>query len=437
MKLCHRRFLLLTLSYMFVFWVLLAVLRNPSIQTFRSIVGNWILDNDLYPCTFRKLPMLYQHGDSHYFVVWETTCPSGDPMVEWWTSDMHSHVYTEPWYRRIDANHHRYTAIFGPTGNASNVFYKVNNYRQSTQQYKIHRPAKHALHRVLVMADNQNGPSNFRKVLARISKFYGSNTPDSILHVGDSVQTARSLKDWQKQLFSPMEDIGGMQHRTPTIFVPGNHDHDKRRKPNNSNLYTDMYHGLFDSEDLGNSAVVDGKYHRFYHSVSVGTARIIVLDAECPSAEQSEFLEHELQSPEFQNAEFKIVAIHIPPYIEFWDPYTWNDKGEKHWGEHIRIEYDPMFRKYGVDLVISGHQHNYQRSTVHRGPGYERDDPITYAIVGGAGGRLDLRRVEDYHMYNVTYLDHHFVSLDIESKRLHWVARNIADETVDEFVLQH
>ncbi|ORX68683.1 Metallo-dependent phosphatase, partial [Linderina pennispora] len=358
-------------------------------------------------------------------------------MVEWWTKASHGHAFIEPWYRRIDANHHRYTAIFGPAGNASDVFYKINNYRQSTQQYRIHRRTKHSLHRVLVMADNQNGPSNFRRVLARVRKFYGSNIPDTILHVGDSVQTARKLNDWQKQLFSPMEDFGGLQHNVPTIFVPGNHDHDKSRKPNNNNLYTDMYHRLLESEDLGKSSVVDGEYHRFYHSVSVGTARIIVLDAECPSTEQSEFLESELQSAAFQDAEFKIVAIHIPPYIEFWDPFTWNDKGEKHWGEHIRIEYDPLFRKHGVDLVISGHQHNYQRSTIHRGPGYGKNDTITYAIVGGAGGSLDLRRVENYHMYNVTYLDHHFVSLDIEDKRLHWVAHNIAGQTVDEFVLQH
>ncbi|KAJ1926723.1 hypothetical protein EC988_010277, partial [Linderina pennispora] len=130
-----------------------------------------------------------------------------------------------------------------------------------------------------------------------------------------------------------------------------------------------MYHGLFDSEDLSKTSVANSTYHQSYHSLSVGTARIIVLDAECPSPEQSAFLNRELQSAVFQGAEFKIIAIHVPPYVEFWDPYAWNGKGEKHWDEHIRTEYDPLSRKHGVDLVISGHQHNYQRLAVHRGSG--------------------------------------------------------------------
>ncbi|KAJ1939272.1 hypothetical protein FBU59_004178, partial [Linderina macrospora] len=287
----------------------------------------------------------------------------------------------------------RNPAIFGPVGSASEVFYKVNDYRHSTQQYRIHRPVKHSLHRILVVADNQNESADFRRILARARTLYGPDGyPDIILHAGDALQEHHKLEDWQNQFFAPLEDIGGMQHRSPIIFVPGNHDHDKSRLPKNSNYYTDMYHGLFDSEDLGNLAADNGEYHRFYHSVSVGTARIIVLDSECPSTEQSEFLRHELQSPEFQSAEFKIIAIHVPPYIEFWNPHAWNDMGEKHWDEHIRTEYDPLFRKYGVDLVISGHQHNYQRSTVHRGPGHAPGDSITYTIVGGAGGGLDLQR---------------------------------------------
>ncbi|KAJ1890484.1 hypothetical protein LPJ66_007453, partial [Kickxella alabastrina] len=99
--------------------------------------------------------------------------------------------------------------------------------------------------------------------------------------------------------------------------------------------------------------------------------------------------------------------------------------------------YDPLFRKHGVDLVISGHQHNYQRSTVQRNlENATLADSITYAIVGGAGGTLDLQRVEDWNMYNVTYLKHHYVSLDIEERRLRWSARNVAGTVFDHFVIE-
>ncbi|KAI8325623.1 Metallo-dependent phosphatase [Martensiomyces pterosporus] len=438
MRYYHSRWFVLLAVQLAGILTLVLMLRDSRIQTLRSTAFDWLNERNMYPCAFRKLPMVYEHGDSHYYVVWETTCPSGNPLLEWWTDSSSRaglpSLYVEPWYKKIDGNHHRYTAIFGPVHNSTNVHYQINNYKFSTKSYTIARPERSALNRVLVIADNQNGPTVFRRVLSKIRGYYGTgNRPDTILHVGDSVQIVEKLADWHNQLFSPMEDGGGLHHSSPIIFVPGNHDHDKSRKPDNANVYTDMYHGILDTDGLGKKAATDGTYHQFHHSVTVGSARIIVLDAECHSPEQSEFLKRELQSPEFANAVFRIVAVHIPPYIEYWDPTAWNKGGEKHWGEHIRLEYDPLFREYGVDLVISGHQHNYQRATVRRGGTPTDSGSITYAIVGGAGGGLDLERVEDWKMYNVTYLNHHFVSLDIENRSLRWTAHSLEGGIIDQF----
>ncbi|KAJ2848184.1 hypothetical protein IWW36_003450 [Coemansia brasiliensis] len=435
MRLYQRRLLLLCTAAAGMVVVLYTLLQTASVQTLRTTTSIWLTKQNMNLCRFSKLPMLFEHSNDYYYVVWETTCTSGAPLLEWWADDS-TRFSIEPWYRQIDHTHHRYTAIFGPVSNASQVHYRINNYRFSTKQYTITRRTKYEPHRVLVIADNQDGPSEFRKILTSIRRYYGaSSNPDTILHVGDAVQTASHLDDWQRQLFAPLEDRNSLQHTTPTIFVPGNHDHDKRRVPNNSNIYMDMYHGINDTDGLGKIAVTNGSYHQFYHSVSIGCAQVIVLDAECPSPEQSEFLLQELQSEAFQSARFRIIAVHIPPYMEFWDPYAWEHKGEKHWGEHVRLEYDPLFRKYNVDLVISGHQHNYQRSTVHRAPASGLSDTITYAIVGGAGGTLDLERVEDRNMYNATYLGHHFVALDISKQSLRWTALNVDGRIIDQFKL--
>ncbi|KAJ2391549.1 hypothetical protein GGI05_002914, partial [Coemansia sp. RSA 2603] len=370
----------------------------------RATVFDWLSRQSVYPCAFRKLPALFEHGDEYYYVVWETTCPLGSPRLKWWTGENDAEPsetqVIDPWYKRLDGNHHRYTAIFGPVGDASKVHYHIKNYRLSTKTFTIRRPAPSETQRILVIADNQNEPTRFRKILSSARTYYGkSSKPDYIMHVGDSVQNVWKLKDWQNQFFAPMDDTCQYHHSSPLIFVPGNHDHDKSRKPNNKNYYTDMYHGITDSEGLSKKVVDNGTYHRFFHSLAIGSARMIVLDSECPSTEQTEFLKRELESPAFREAQFRIVSIHIPPFIEFWDPYTWNEKGEKHWGEHVRLEYDPLFRQHGVDLVISGHQHNYQRATVRRSS-TDNDtalNQMTYTIVGGAGGGLDLQRVEDWH----------------------------------------
>ncbi|KAJ2160213.1 hypothetical protein GGF46_002422 [Coemansia sp. RSA 552] len=437
MRLHWRRLLLLAATHVGAVWILYMLLWGPRAQTVRAAVVVGLNGLGMYPCAFLKQPMLFEHGDRHYYVVWETTCMSNTPLLEWWDDSDDTapvHHYAEPLHRAIDSRHHRYTAIIGPVAIPSQMHYRVRNYRFSTAAHTITRRARGGQTSVLVMADNQNNPTEFRKVLAGIrGRFNAPGGPDIILHVGDAVQNVRELGDWQEQLFSPLEDGGGLHHHSPIIFVPGNHDHDGRRTPGNRNLYTDMYHGLRTTDDLSSEAVVNGSYHRFFHSVSVGSSRIIVLDAECPSPEQLEFLTRELQSDLFQSARFRIVAVHIPPYMEFWDPYTWNEKGEKHWGEHIRLEYDPLFRRHGVDLVISGHQHNYQRSTIHRSDAAASDNLITYAIVGGAGGDLDLKRVEDWHMYNKTYLDHHFVSLDIGEHHLRWAAFSATGRIIDRF----
>ncbi|KAJ2556950.1 hypothetical protein EV175_001654 [Coemansia sp. RSA 1933] len=442
MKYFVRRFVLLLAIQAAVILILYLMLLDTRVQSARAAVFDWLGQKNMYPCAFRKLPMVFEHGDNHYYVIWETTCSSDMPIFEWWTDATNdagvSRHTIEPRYRKIDGNHHRFSVIFGPVVDSPRVHYKINSFSLPTQGYTINRPNRNETTQVLVISDNQNGPSNFRAVLSSAQKTFISRRrpPNAIIHVGDAVQSAGKLSEWQTHLFSPMEDVGGYQHNTTLVYVPGNHDHDKKRGTGNKNYYMDMYHGIYNTEGLGSDKAVDASYHQFYHSVSLGGTRIIVLDSECPSKEQSEYLVRELQSESFQSARFRIVAIHIPPFIEFWNPYAWEHKNEKHWGEHVRLEYDPLFRKYGVDLVISGHQHNYQRSTIHRNGSPTDNDTIAYAIVGGAGGDIDYDRVEDWKMYNVTYTDFHYVLLDISDRELQWSVYNTSGGVIDQFTIQ-
>ncbi|KAJ2381424.1 hypothetical protein H4S02_006212, partial [Coemansia sp. RSA 2611] len=190
--------------------------------------------------------MVFEHGPEHYYVVWETSCPAVGSSLEWWLDDVPGsgssmlRHFVKAQYKMVDKSHHRYSAIIGPAGHATKVHYTSNSLGKSTPLYSIARRNETELTRVLVIADNQNGPTEFRRVLTSIQSHYGSSSvPDAILHVGDAIQDVHKLSDWQNQLFSPLEDGGGYQHRSPTVFVPGNHDHDKARVPGNGNVYTD------------------------------------------------------------------------------------------------------------------------------------------------------------------------------------------------------
>lgn len=62
--------------------------------------------------------------------------------------------------------------------------------------------------------------------------------------------------------------------------------------------------------------------------------RIIVLDSnldELEQVEQEEWLEWELGRKEWTRATLRIVVVHVPPFLEYWDRHNWADGKESEW----------------------------------------------------------------------------------------------------------
>ena len=88
---------------------------------------------------------------------------------------------------------------------------------------------------------------------------------------------------------------------------------------------------------------------------------------------------------------FKIVMFHHPPY----------NSGSRHATEQLgldlRANLTPLFDRHGVDLVLNGHEHDYERSyPVRAGAVVARSqDPVyadpggtIYLVTGGGGAPL-------------------------------------------------
>ncbi len=69
-------------------------------------------------------------------------------------------------------------------------------------------------------------------------------------------------------------------------------------------------------------------------------------------------------------ARWQIVAFHHPAYT--CGGYL-SDPG-------VRARWVPLFERHGADLVLSGHDHNYQRFAKHNG--------VRYVVHGGGGQEL-------------------------------------------------
>ena len=122
------------------------------------------------------------------------------------------------------------------------------------------------------------------------------------------------------------------------------------------------------NHDLGgnSTATVLGARKRYY-TYADGTTRFIMLDGNNPSSSaQRTFLERTLKAAK---EPVRIVAMHQPVYTAGLHSSSY--EGRRAW--------EPLFKKYGVSLVLSGHNHNYERI---------RTGGVTYITSGGGGASL-------------------------------------------------
>jgi 3',5'-cyclic AMP phosphodiesterase CpdA len=106
---------------------------------------------------------------------------------------------------------------------------------------------------------------------------------------------------------------------------------------------------------------MDGKR---YYTYGKGDVKFLVLDSTYMTPEQLDWLQKELRD---SSEKWKIPYMHHPIY----------SSGEKHGSEtDLQLLVEPLFVKYGVDVVFAGHEHFYERLQPQKG--------IVYVTQGGS-----------------------------------------------------
>jgi acid phosphatase type 7 len=124
-----------------------------------------------------------------------------------------------------------------------------------------------------------------------------------------------------------------------------------------------------------------GPFDRYYYSYDLGAWHIVVLNSDCWRVDgcevtdpQIQWLRQDLnQSP----ALCTLAYWHRPPFSSgrYGDPKN---------TERVRPLWDAVYEE-GVDLVLTAHEHSYERFAPMNGEG-ERDDNGMRLIVAGTGG---------------------------------------------------
>ena len=154
---------------------------------------------------------------------------------------------------------------------------------------------------------------------------------------GDVVE--RPQDRYWNEYFTSVDSIAPT---TPIIACPGNHEYHKGILSKLEERFIYNFSYLIDSRKDGN-AVFDMRY---------GKLAIITLDSNRDTwtlLSQRNWLKQALQKA--KDAQWKIVVLHHPIY---------SIRGKfRHF--FIRRLFDPLLRKYGVDIVLQGHEHCYAR----------------------------------------------------------------------------
>ncbi|MBN2090429.1 metallophosphoesterase family protein, partial [candidate division KSB1 bacterium] len=280
----------------------------------------------------------------------------------------------------------------------------------------------------VVYGDNQT----FSKTHENLVKLIAPKNVDLITRVGDVVTTGSHLPEWIDEGFYPLRHISG---QIPVYSAIGNHEYggywDLKRVP----PFEERVHHPIDSR--GST--------EYWFSFDYGNAHFIFLDPNKdegpngeripPASQQYQWFKNDLEKAK-KTAEWIFVFFHQPPYSECWSGGYYN--GEP----HLREEIVPLIEANGVDIVFSGHTHDYERGLPHPpyNPQTGKGNNATYIITGGAGGNLDNHKYDEWEQIDIPdhparpnsdetddgrFYQHHYCLIEIDGKQLKFTAHKM------------
>jgi 3',5'-cyclic AMP phosphodiesterase CpdA len=259
----------------------------------------------------------------------------------------------------------------------------------ATEPYVPFPPDERPQLRIAVAGDVGHRGARIRATGAAVSRLAGDDPWDVLLLLGDNVYPAGDPGGLDDTVFGPFGPVldGGAE----LLAILGNHDVKGRRV-----------------DETQRRLGMPGRWW----SRTMGDLLLVGLDSTRPGdPEQRAWLERTLRHPD---ARWKVVALHHPPFSAGY-------QGSDH---AARETFVPLFERHGVQLVLSGHEHDYQRSTVMGG--------VTYVVSGAASGT---RRTGNDDFTAVSFSWHHFVELDVFPDRLRGRAVNPELRVADDWTI--
>jgi 3',5'-cyclic AMP phosphodiesterase CpdA len=250
----------------------------------------------------------------------------------------------------------------------------------------------------------------------RIADLMAAGQPDLVLHTGDLAYSSGTFEEFQRTFFAYYGDLIGSAPFFPT---PGNHDYVTRDAAPYRSMFTVPSEGVPEADR--------GRYYSF----DWGNAHFVSLDSNAPltaavdeGGSMLDWFDRDLAAT---RRFWRIVFFHHPPYAA----------GTSEGDSQVSLVRDyvvPILERHGVQLVLNGHHHSYQRTCrVRAGTRVPAGTGTVYVTTGGGGG--ELYRVDAAPLLDAGKSAHHYCRGRVDGFRLTLHATDSDGAEVDELTL--
>ena len=231
--------------------------------------------------------------------------------------------------------------------------------------------------RIWVIGDSGTKDASARAVRDAYKAFSETKAADLWIMLGDNAYNEGTDEEYQAAVFDMYPEL---LRQTPLWPTPGNHD---VRLSSDTQTQTGPYFDIFtlpDNAQAGGVASGTEAYYSFdYANIHFVSLESYDLDRSTDGAMLT-WLENDLAA---NRQAWTIAYWHHPPYSKG----SHDSDGELNLIE-MRENAVPILEAYGVDIVLSGHSHSYERSYLLNGH-YGRSDSLTTAMLLNDGDGRD------------------------------------------------
>ncbi len=317
------------------------------------------------------------------------------PTVEWWGASGRSDraVGSSPKNASFELVDDQWVTTLTPLEVGRWYGYRVSSGSHTTEPevFKAGHKRDGTPFRFGAFGDTRTGHKVHRAVVDALAREH----IDFILHTGDMVDVGGLEEQWD--LFFQIERP--LIRKVPIFPTVGNHDMSAK----------DFYGTVFLMEDIADGVK--------YYTQDWGNLRIVAVDSgiECRTGCTQNIYARRALSEGAAKGMLMIIFLHHPPY----------SSGAHGSNKRLQVAVGELAELYGVELVMAGHDHDYERTKSING--------TTYVVASAAGAPI--RPVSPNSWTAAVRTEPHYALIDVYKDRMALRAINLEGETFDEVVL--